>query len=152
MDNTSKDQNYWLKKNWYYHAYRQSVYSFLIAKDKRVLQLGCRNGQLLKAVQPCYGVGLESDPVARAQAQQDYPAGNFLPLDFSLLFSIDPFDYVIHFPELLMQVHDIQAILQQAKKVYACPHSNYYRFSLSSMAYHPKSWNLVRPASTSSVR
>jgi hypothetical protein len=44
----------------------------------RVLQIGCNNYYLLNAVQPVYGVGIESHEATRNQAQSTYPHLHFV--------------------------------------------------------------------------
>ncbi len=109
-----KDYSYWLKKNWYYHSYCAALYKFIIPPHRRVLQIQCKSGYLLNAVQPSYGVGIDIDSEAISHAQQHYPLHRFLNQSLSDLASDKPFDYII-ISGALMETDDIQNFLRLLK-------------------------------------
>lgn len=106
--------DYWLNKNRYYHNYLARLYRFTIPKGKRVLQIGCKTGFLLNAVQPGYGVGVDADSECIRKAQQKYPELNFYCGDISAVPAGEQFDYIIISSEL-MEVDDIQTFFEQIK-------------------------------------
>lgn len=54
----------WRRRNRYYYDWLERIYSFIIRPNSRVLHVGCECGDLLAAVKPSYGVGIDLDPVA----------------------------------------------------------------------------------------
>ena len=72
---------------------------FLIPPGKRVLELGCGRGDLLAALQPSYGVGVDFSPRTIAKATALHPDLNFILGDVedpATLAAVEgPFDYVI---------------------------------------------------------
>lgn len=106
--------DYWLKKNSYYHNYLARLYRFSIPEGKRVLQVGCKTGFLLKSVKPEYGVGIDFDNDCITKAQQKYPELNFYCGDVSALPEGERFDYIIISSEL-MEVDDIQTFFEYIK-------------------------------------
>lgn len=105
--------DYWLKRNWYYHKLLINFYRFVVPRDVRVLQLGCTSGYILHAVEPSYGIGVESDEQLRAQAQARYRNLTFIA-DIDELAQ-ETFDYII-LSSITMEVEDIQIFLEQLSK------------------------------------
>jgi SAM-dependent methyltransferase len=72
---------------------------FLIPPGKRVLELGCGRGDLLAALQPSYGVGVDFGPRIIARARARHPDLHFVLGDAEepeTLASIEgPFDYIV---------------------------------------------------------
>src|ERR1700720_3260297 len=73
--------------------------AFLIPPGKRVLELGCGRGQLLAALAPAYGVGVDFSAKAVAKAKALHPDLNFVlgdAEDPATLAGIEgPFDYIV---------------------------------------------------------
>jgi SAM-dependent methyltransferase len=83
-------------------AYREDdlkFMRFLIPPGKRVLELGCGSGNLLAALQPSYGVGVDFAPNTIARANERHPGPHFVVGDVedpATLASIEgPFDYIV---------------------------------------------------------
>ncbi|HEY4475023.1 MAG TPA: glycosyltransferase [Candidatus Paceibacterota bacterium] len=55
----ASERNYWKKKNRYYYNYIEKFASFLIPEGKRVLEVGCGTGELLAALKPSRGLGVD---------------------------------------------------------------------------------------------
>ena len=87
------------KFNAAYHQDDQKFMRFLIPPGKRVLELGCGRGDLLAALKPSYGVGVDfgADTIAKANAR--HPDLNFVlgdAEDPDTLVGIEgPFDYIV---------------------------------------------------------
>src|ERR1700732_420231 len=86
----------------YNAAYREddrNFMGFLIPPGKRVLELGCGRGQLLAALAPAYGVGVDFSAKAVAKAKALHPDLNFVlgdAEDPATLAGIEgPFDYIV---------------------------------------------------------
>jgi SAM-dependent methyltransferase len=83
-------------------AYREDDFKFmrfLIPPGKRVLELGCGRGDLLAALEPSYGVGVDFSPRTIANANALHPDLHFVlgdAEDPATLASIEgPFDYIV---------------------------------------------------------
>src|SRR5476649_865235 len=72
------EQERWRKFNAAYHEDDLKFMRFLIPPGKRVLELGCRRGDLLAALAPSYGVGIDFGAKTIARARQEHPDLNFV--------------------------------------------------------------------------
>jgi SAM-dependent methyltransferase len=72
---------------------------FLIPPGKRVLELGCGRGELLAALEPSYGVGVDFGAKTIARANELHPELHFVlgdAEDPATLAEIEgPFDYIV---------------------------------------------------------
>lgn len=96
-----------------YHRRLERVYRFLVPAGARVLELGCGRGDLLAAVEPAVGVGVDLSPEMVAQARERHPALRFLLADAHEVADAlrgESFDVVI-LSDLLDDVWDVQALL-----------------------------------------
>lgn len=107
---------YWKRKNRYYHSYLEKYYSFIIPAESRVLEIGCGTGELLNAVRPSYGVGIDFSEKMVKIASEQFPRLNFLVQDAEELKIGDTFDYII-LSDLIGVVWDVQRIFNNLHKV-----------------------------------
>jgi SAM-dependent methyltransferase len=95
----SDQQQHWRKLNSAYYDADRSYMQFLVPPGKRVLELGCGRGELLAALQPAYGVGVDFSPAQIATATTLHPDLHFVlgdAEDPATLASLEgPFDYII---------------------------------------------------------
>src|SRR5579859_4231877 len=93
------DAERWRKFNAAYHEDDFKFMRFLIPPGKRVLELGCGTGDLLAALEPSYGVGIDFGANTLARARQRHPALSFALGDVeepATLAAIEgPFDYIV---------------------------------------------------------
>jgi len=89
---------------------------FLIPPRKRVLDLGCGSGDLLAALEPSYGVGVDFSPRAIARAKARHPGLNYVVGDAeepATLAAIEgPFDYIV-IADTIGMFEDIDGTLRQ---------------------------------------
>ena len=58
----------------YYYRWLDCIFRFAVRRDARVLHVGCECGDLLAAIDPAYGVGIDSDiAAALTLARQRFP-------------------------------------------------------------------------------
>src|SRR6266403_3565630 len=100
-------------------AYRKDdrkFMQFLIPPGKRVLELGCGRGDLLAALDPSYGVGIDFAANTVAKAIARHPGLNFVlgdAEDPATLASIEgPFDYIV-IADTIGMFEDIDGTLRQ---------------------------------------
>jgi len=83
-------------RNSYYHREIARLARFFIPAGSTVLEIGCSSGDLLAAVEPSRGVGLDLSPAAIAIASRKHPHCEFrVGNGESLDFGSETFDYVI---------------------------------------------------------
>jgi SAM-dependent methyltransferase len=102
---------HWRRRNRYYYDWLDRIYRFVVRPNSRVLQVGCECGDLLAAVKPAYGVGIESDPNEITLAKKRFPHLNFLVADPHELHLNEKFDYIL-ICNSLGQWRDIQRVLE----------------------------------------
>ena len=96
----------------YYHALLQKYFTFLVPPGLRVLELGCGLGDLLAAVKPSRGVGVDFSPAMVEQARQRHPELGFHTADAAEWRSEEPFDYIL-LSDLVNDLPDVQAVFEQ---------------------------------------
>src|ERR1700680_2558402 len=57
----------------YYHRQIEALYKFLIPPGQRVLEIGCGRGDLLAAVEPSHGLGIDFSARRIDQARRRHP-------------------------------------------------------------------------------
>lgn len=76
---TSRDT--WIRRNSFYYRDDRKYMQFLVRPGQRVLELGCGTGELLAALQPSRGVGVDLSGEMIRVARDSYPRLEFLQGD-----------------------------------------------------------------------
>lgn len=97
------------------------VYGFNIPEGLRVLELGCGKGDLLAALKPSFGVGVDFSPMMIEQAQQRHPELCFVLADAHTFSTEEKFDFVI-LSDLVNDLWDVQALFENIQNV-CTPHT-----------------------------
>jgi len=100
----------------WYHRLLERYFAFLVPPDMRVLELGCGLGDLLAAVRPAQGVGVDFSPEVVALAKERHPNLEFLTADAADFRLEGAFDYIL-LSDLVNDVPDVQAVLERALTV-----------------------------------
>src|ERR1700680_1649123 len=77
-DASAPGRGKWLARAAFFHAEDLLYLKFLIGEGARVLELGCGTGDLLAALKPSYGVGVDFSEGMIAQARKAHPDLTFL--------------------------------------------------------------------------
>ena len=99
----------------YYRRRLQVTYRHLIPENATVLELGCGPGDLLAALKPATGVGIDFSAEAVTIARARHPHLDFILADahdFDL--GVRTFDYVI-VSELVNDLWDVQTVIQRIR-------------------------------------
>lgn len=96
----------------YYHRYLARVYRFLISPQQRILEIGCGVGDLLAALDPAVGVGVDISPEMIKLAQGRHPQLHFIQADAHNLTINGEFDVII-LSDLVNDLWDVQQVLEQ---------------------------------------
>lgn len=115
FDQLAPVRDLWKRRNWYYHQEVTRLVTSLVPPGKRVLEVGSGPGDLLFAVRPAHGVGIDLSPAMVAVAQSKYPHLDFRVMDVAELNLPETFDYII-MSDLLGDLPDIITTFKQLHK------------------------------------
>ncbi|MDQ3701017.1 MAG: class I SAM-dependent methyltransferase, partial [Chloroflexota bacterium] len=133
FDRYAGERGRWKGRNRYYYGEIERLAREAIPPGARVLELGCGTGELLAAVQPSLGVGVDvSEGMVRA-ARERYGSLLFLRGDAHAVPLGTTFDYVI-LSDLLGHAEDIQALLGALHAV--CTPRTKIRITYWNFAWH----------------
>jgi SAM-dependent methyltransferase len=89
----------WLERHRFYYGEDRNYLRFLIPSGKRVLDIGCGAGDLLNALQPREGIGIDFSPAMVARAKTMHPHLTFLCGDVENIHQIEglsgTFDFIV---------------------------------------------------------
>jgi ubiquinone/menaquinone biosynthesis C-methylase UbiE len=101
----------WQGPRSYYQRRLAEIYSFLIPPGMRVLEVGCARGDLLAALRPAYGVGLDFCPAMLDLARQRHRDLSFVQADAHAFDLGETFDYIVCL-DLANDLWDVQRVLE----------------------------------------
>jgi ubiquinone/menaquinone biosynthesis C-methylase UbiE len=101
----------WTGWGGYYHKRLTEVYQSLISPGQSVLELGCARGDLLAAVKPSIGVGVDFSEEMIQAARRRHPHLRFVHADAHTLTLNEKFDVII-LSDLVNDVWDVQLLLR----------------------------------------
>lgn len=99
----------------FYRRRLQEVYRTIVPPRSRVLELGCGQGDLLAALDPSAGVGVDFSPEMISRARQKYvarPELRFLLQDAHQFKSDQKFDIII-LSDLINDLWDVQQVMER---------------------------------------
>jgi len=130
FEHSAHDRDKWKRRNRFYQHSLEKQFSFIIPQGSVVLELGCSTGDLLNAVKPSKGIGVDFSPKAIELARAKYPHLEFHEadvIDFKPDFDID---YII-VSDLITSLWDVQVFFHQVRS-YVSPHT---KIVISSFNY-----------------
>lgn len=98
-----------------YHQSLRDLVSGLVPPGQRVLDLSCRAGDLLAAVSPALGVGVDSDASVVRVARERYPELQFHCAEPARVELQGSFDYIL-LVDLLVYVPDVCDVFEHARR------------------------------------
>lgn len=98
-DKFARDRTSWIDRNRFFYEEDYNYLRFLVPEGKRVLELGCGTGDLLAALKPSRGVGVDLSPesvkvAAERYSHLDFQVGDVEQAD-TLAKIEGPFDFII---------------------------------------------------------
>jgi len=100
----------------YYRRLITDVYRYLIPPGQRIIELGCGRGDLLAALRPAFGAGIDFSGEMIGQGRKRYPDLHFIEADVHQIDVAEKFDYVI-LSDLVNDLWDVQAVFQQINRL-----------------------------------
>ena len=106
----------WSNIKHYYRKRLSEIYSFAVPEGKRVLELGCGEGDLLAALKPGYGVGVDFSSMAVKVAKCRHSHLHIIETNAQDFAVNETFDYIIC-SDLLNELWDVQSFFASIKKL-----------------------------------
>jgi SAM-dependent methyltransferase len=105
------------RRNGYFHKYLTRIVSHQVLPGSRVLDIGCAAGDMLEALKPSYGVGVDINAAAIAEARRTRPELTFHEMAAEEVGKLgETFDYVI-LSGVLPQLYDVYTALEAIRSV-----------------------------------
>ena len=116
FNNIANNRIKWKKRSRFYYQSLEQYYSFIIPEGSRVLEIGCGTAELLDAVKPAYGVGVDFSEKMIDIARKRFPSLKFYVQDAEDLKLEEKFDYII-MSDLVSTLWDVQKAFKDLWKV-----------------------------------
>lgn len=133
FDKLADQRDEWIRKSRYYYQDLFKFFSFNILPGASVLEIGCGTGELLNALKPGKGVGIDLSTEMIRHAQARFPHLEFLVMDAENMTLEGTFDYVV-LSDTLGYFGDIQFVFRQIRKLLTAD-------SRIILSYHNFLWN-----------
>ena len=112
FDEFADEDARWRRRNSAYHGWLASLHRFQIPPGSRVLEIGCGAGDLIAALSPSTGVGVDVSPKMIGLAQTRHPSLRFECAAGEELALGETYDYIV-LSDLLPYVHDLVALFER---------------------------------------
>lgn len=117
FDHYAARVDYWHHRNAGYHKSLASLARFYVPPDARVLEVGTGNGDLLAALKPSYGVGIDVSGRMVRRAAEKYPHLHFRQMSAEDLdLAGERFDYIV-LSDLVGYLYDVRRVFAQLREV-----------------------------------
>jgi SAM-dependent methyltransferase len=114
-DSVARSGDPWQGWGRWYHRRITEIYQFLVGPGRSVLEVGCGRGNLLGALQPSRGVGVDFSEENIQRARELHPGLEFIQADAHDLGCVQgPFDAVI-LSDTINDLWDVQRALEQVR-------------------------------------
>jgi len=116
FDALAPERDRWIRRARYYHEQLVGVCRSVIPPGASVLDLGCGTGDLLAALRPARGVGIDLSPEMLRIARSKYPHLVFREGDAETIDLDERFDYVV-LSDLIGHLSDVQRCFEGLHRV-----------------------------------
>ena len=111
-DRVAQRMDNWHSLGGFYQKQLAHYYQFLAPPGLRVLEVGCGQGDLLAALRPSVGVGVDFSGEMLKRASKRYPSLHFAQADAHELPLDETFDVII-LSDLVNDLWDVQAVFER---------------------------------------
>src|SRR5262249_27399827 len=118
-DAIAPQRDAWRRRGRAYHDEVLALLRFLIPRGSRVLEIGCATGDILNALEPARGVGVDFSRRMVELARQKYPALEFVVGDAEALDDAlkgEEFDWIV-MSDLVGHLSDVWRALRETRAV-----------------------------------
>src|SRR5215813_5347093 len=95
FDRMAASREAWQRKAAYYYRDQQRYFRFLVPEGLRVLEVGCGLGDLLAALKPARGLGIDLSEMMVKEASRRHPTLEFRCADVESLDLDETFDIIV---------------------------------------------------------
>ncbi len=95
-----------------YHERLEEIYRSLVSPGQRVLEIGCGQGDLLAALKPAFGVGVDFSGEMTKRARNRYPELHFVHSDAHDFKVTEAFDVII-LSDVVNDLWDVQEVVER---------------------------------------
>lgn len=116
-DKVARKRDTWNGWGGSYHRRLNEIYRFLVHPNQRVLEVGCNMGDLLAALQPARGVGVDFSPETIQRGRARHANLEFVEADAHDLSCVQgPFDYIIY-SDTVNDLWDVQRAFEEIRRL-----------------------------------
>jgi ubiquinone/menaquinone biosynthesis C-methylase UbiE len=116
FDSLADNWELYRERNAYFHSTQRALFRTYVPPGMAVLELGCATGDLLAAVRPGRGVGVDLAPRMVEKARRKYPDMDFVAADAAYFDTPERFDCIL-INNLLEYIVDIQSLLRNCHRL-----------------------------------
>lgn len=123
FDGIARDYDYWKGKNSYYYEGLKKLFSSIIPAGGKVLEVGCGTGEILHAVHPAQGLGIDLSSEMVRIARAKLPDLSFEAANIEAAHFDTTYDYVImadlidHLPDIWKALYGLESALHEGARL-----------------------------------
>ena len=114
FDQLAELREYWQQRADYYYHLQHCYFRFLVPEGVRVLEVGSGLGDLLAALKPSYGVGIDVSQAMVERAKERHPELHFHCMDAMAIELKEHFDVIV-ITDVIGHFDDIQWLFEQLR-------------------------------------
>ncbi len=111
-DLAARNSDHWRWMGGFYHHQLIHYYTLMVPPGLRVIEIGCGAGDLLAALKPGQGVGVDFSEEMIRKASQRYPQHRFIKADAQELSLDEKFDIIV-LSDLVNDLWDVQTVFER---------------------------------------
>lgn len=115
FDEIAPNYDYWKRKNSYYYSTIKAFISRIIPPGNSVLDIGCGTGEILAAMRPSRGVGIDISKEMIRLASEKFPQYTFIHSPIENLQLDEKFDFII-MVDVVDHVYDVMDVFKSLYK------------------------------------
>ncbi|MBX7246879.1 MAG: glycosyltransferase [Candidatus Sumerlaeaceae bacterium] len=116
FDRLAQTRRSWKQRARAYHDSIADLMRFIVPRGKKVAEIGCATGELLAALEPSEGLGVDLSPAMVELAAKEFPKLEFLAADAENLPLDRKFDYVV-MSDVIGSLDDVQKAFEETLKI-----------------------------------
>ncbi len=113
----ARKQDSWRGWGGAYHRRLEEIYRFLVSPGQSILEIGCGRGDLLAALRPKRGVGVDFSPEMLQRARLRHPELEYIQGDAHDLSMVQGDFDIILFSDALNELWDVQRVFEQVRSL-----------------------------------